>query len=460
MAFAYRPVDRDQGFLLPPSMKDWLPPEHLVWFVLGVVDQLDTSAFHDHRRGGDPRGAAAYDPDMLLAVLIYAYARGVRSSREIARLCEVDVAFRVACGQDAPSHQTMSRFVVETEAAVTVLFGQVLRLCAAAGMVRLGVVAIDGTKIAASAAGSANRTRGWVQRQAERLVAEHQRVDVAEDAEFGERRGDELPVELADPVRRAEAIRRAMDEVRVRDADRAAQAQARDRQPPPAPGAPGRPREQDRVAHARARLERVHAQAQVRYEQVLAGRQHAQAVPPERYCQVRAAQQMLDRALLAQQRREARSTAGAGQEEQVNLTDPQSRLMKSARGWVQGYNCQFAVTEDHIMLAARVTQDVNDCQQFQPMMTASLTAAAGLPPRPGLPAQVGTMLADAGYFSVENVTTQGPDRLIATGKRSTLERPDLAEDASGSEVKQQMRRRLATPEGQALYRRRGPWSNR
>lgn len=446
MAFAYRPVDRDQVFLLPPSLRDWLPPEHLVWFVLDVVDRLDTTAFHRSRRRQDPRGAAAYDPDVLLAVLIYAYARGVRSSRQIARLCEVDVAFMVACGQDAPSHQTLSRFVAETESAVTSLFGQVLQLCAAAGMVQLGVVAIDGTKIAANAAGSANRTRSWVQQQAERLVAEHRATDAAEDAEFGDRRGDELPEELADPVKRKAAIRRAMAELAERDTQRAEQRQ--NEKPPPQPGGSGRPRDEDRVAHAQARYERVRAAAQARYERTLAGPQRKKAVPPEEFCRVRDAKEQLRRAREAQARRQANPPA----EEHVNLTDPHSRVMRSAHGWLQGYNCQLAVTADQIVLAARVTQDTNDARQFQPLMSDAVAAAATLPPRAGSIPEIGVLLADAGYFSVANATSPGPKRLIAPDSRHNTDAASTGRKADP--VRQRMREELSTEEGRALYRNR------
>jgi transposase len=439
VAFAYRPVDRDQVFLLPPSLKDWLPPEHLVWFVLAVVERLDTSAFHLPRRRRDPRGAAAFDPEMLLAVLIYAYARGVRSSRQIARLCEVDVAFMVACGQDGPSHQTLSRFVAETEDAVTMLFGQVLVLCASAGMVQLGVVAIDGTKIAANAAGTANRTRGWVQSQAARLVAEHRQTDADEDEQFGDRRGDELPEELTDPVKREAAIRRAMAELAARDDERAEQQASWSE-------ATGRPVRKDRVTRAQARLERSYAQAQARYERTLASRQRSQAVPPEQFCRVREAKEQLRRA------QEAQALRRAPAEENVNLTDPHSRVMKTAHGWLQGYNCQLAVTADQIVLAARVTQDTNDAQQFQPMMSDAVAAAATLPARAGSLPGIGVLLADAGYFSVANATAAGPKRLIAPDSRHNTDAASTGRKTDP--VRQRMREELNTDEGRTLYRNR------
>ena len=156
MARDYLRVDRDQPFLLPPSMRDWLPEDHLAWFVLDVVDRLDTSALHArHPRGGV--GRRAYDPDMLLALLLYAYCMGVRSSRQIERLCVVDVAFRVLAAGHRPDHTTIARFRQGHEDIAVQLFVDVLMLCAEAGLVRLGVVAIDGTKVEADASMKANR---------------------------------------------------------------------------------------------------------------------------------------------------------------------------------------------------------------------------------------------------------------------------------------------------------------
>jgi transposase len=150
-------------------MADWLPPEHLVWFVLDVVEALDTSAWHAGRRLGGA-GRQGFDPDMLLALLVYAYAVGERSSRQIERLCSSDVAFRVVCAQDGPDHSTIARFRAQHEAAFAGLFAQVLAMCARAGMGRVGTVAVDGTKIGADASLGANRSGAWLQEQAERIV--------------------------------------------------------------------------------------------------------------------------------------------------------------------------------------------------------------------------------------------------------------------------------------------------
>jgi transposase len=226
MAKGYRPVLRDQPFLMPVDMREWLLADHLVWFVLDAVSQIDTSAFHRRaRKLKATSGRAGFDPDLLVGLLLYAYCRGVRSSRQIERLCEVDVACRVACAGDVPDHSVIARFRQNHDTAFTGLFVQVLRLAAKAGLGRFGTIAIDGTKIAADASVDANRTETWLREQVETILAEARRVDETEDAEHGDRRGDEPPEEFADPRARAEKIRAALAEI---DADRAAAARARE----------------------------------------------------------------------------------------------------------------------------------------------------------------------------------------------------------------------------------------
>ena len=195
MAKGYRPVDRDQAFLLPPDMREWLPGGHPVYLVIDALGQMDTSAFHAGRKTGGA-GAAGYDPDMLLGVLVWAYAHREESSRRMEELCRTDVAFRVICAGNLPDHTTIARFRKDFGEAVPEFFAQVLILCGRLGMGRLGVVALDGTKIAASASRSANRTEERLRELAEEAVAAHAAADAAEDALFGAgRRGDELPEE-------------------------------------------------------------------------------------------------------------------------------------------------------------------------------------------------------------------------------------------------------------------------
>ena len=210
MAKGYRPVDRDQVFLFPPDMREWLPADHPVWLVIRVVEQhLDTGAFHAARRTGGA-GAPGYDPDMLLAVLVWAYANGVTSSRRIEQLCGTDVAFRVICAQNLPDHATIARFRGCFGAAIAGFFAEVLGLCARLGMGKLGVVALDGMKIAAGASRAANRTEAKLAQLASEIVARHAGTDAAEDELFGDARGDEVPGDVWRPGRRDERIRAAL----------------------------------------------------------------------------------------------------------------------------------------------------------------------------------------------------------------------------------------------------------
>jgi len=207
MGYNVRMADRDQVYLMPPSMKDWLPEDHLAFFVLDVVDELDLSAFYGAYRE-DGRGGAVYDPALMLAVLFYAYALGERSSRRIERRLREDVAFRVLAANEAPDHATIARFRARHQEAIAALFAQVLALCVREGLVETKVVAIDGTKMAADASELSNKT---ARQLAEQILREAEAIDRAEDEALGERRGDELPEHLAPgPARRArikEALR-------------------------------------------------------------------------------------------------------------------------------------------------------------------------------------------------------------------------------------------------------------
>ncbi len=231
MAKGFRPVDRDQPFLLPPDMREWLPEGHLAWFVIDAVAALDVSRFAVRQTPrGSLAGRAAYDPRMLLGLLVYGYAAGVRSSRRIERACTEDVAFRVICAQDVPDHATVARFRREhfaDPAAMGDLFGQVLVLAARAGLGKLGHIALDGTKIAANASKDANRAEAGLRELAAQILAEAEAADAAEDELYGQARGDELPPELADPVTRADRIRQALAEL---EAERQAAEAARDAQ--------------------------------------------------------------------------------------------------------------------------------------------------------------------------------------------------------------------------------------
>ena len=185
--------DREQELLLPPSLREWLPEDHLAWFVIDAVAQFDLAAFYAAYRA-DGHGRAAHDPAMMVALLLYCYAIGERSSRRIERRCVEDVATRVICANQAPDHTTIARFRQRHETALAGLFGEVLGLCAEAGLVEVGVIAIDGTKVHANASERATCDYEQIARE---ILAEADAVDREEDERFGERRGDELPEQLA-----------------------------------------------------------------------------------------------------------------------------------------------------------------------------------------------------------------------------------------------------------------------
>jgi transposase len=487
MAKWYRPVDRDQPFLLPPDMREWLPADHPVWLVITVVaDHLDTSAFHAGRKTGGS-GTAGYDPDMLATVLVWAYAHGVTSSREMERLCRTDVAFWVICGGNHPDHVTFARFRGEFPEAIGGFFTEVLVLCARLGMGRLGTVALDGTKIAASASKAANRTEEGLARLAGERVAAHAEVDAAEDELFGEgRRGDEVPQEAWSPRSRDERIRAALAglaaEREAAQAAEAARAQVcRDRRaageragcPPASIAVEMAEQNLARVRAARAarlaELEQRYAAGQPR--RGYAARADAPGVDDS--CRVRQAQAKLEaaRARAAEAGRKAAERAAnrTGPGPVRNITDPDSRLMPvRGGGFIQGYNAQNMTSGDGLIIATELTDEQADCPWFEPMLERAQDAAALIQAhRPAASPDgqehhsggIGLALADAGYCSEANLTCPGPDRLIAVGKGRDLEKaardPDVADPGWGGPAIQAMRERLKTPDGIAAYRQRG-----
>jgi transposase len=488
MAKGYRPVDRDQGFLLPPDMREWLPEDHPVWLVIAVVaGHLDTSAFHARRRTGGP-GAAGYDPDMLVTVLVWAYAHGVRSSREIERLCGTDVAFRVICAGNLPDHVTFARFRAEFPEAAGEFFAQVLILCARLGMGRLGTVALDGMKITANASKSANRTEAGLRKLAGEAVAAHAAADAAEDELFGEgRRGDEVPEEAWRPRSRASRIAAALAgleaERQAAEAEqeaRAAAYRARLR----AGERAGCPPASAAVKLAEENLARVTAAQQASIDEWEARNAAALAVtgkglrnPPRRpaseHCRVKEAEAKLEaaKARTAESGRKAaeREANRKGPGPVRNITDPDSRLMPvRGGGFTQGYNTQNMPSQDGLIIATELTDEQADCPSFEPMLAKGQQAAALIAAHRPAPApdggsqdqdRIGLALADAGYCSEANMTCPGPDRLIAVGKHRDLEKaardPGSHSPGWGGPAIQAMRERLKTPDGIAAYRQRG-----
>ena len=481
MAKGYRPVRRDQSFLLPPDMREWLPGDHPVWLVIAVVeDHLDTSAFHARRRTGGA-GTAGFDPDMLVMLLAWAYANGVTSSRRIEAACWQDVSFRVICAGDVPDHVTIARFRAAFPGAVEDLFASVLVLCARLGMGSLGMVALDGMKIAANASRSANRTEEGLRKLAAESVAAHAAADAAGDAAAGRRaRGGRVPPPGGPG--RDERIAAALAQITAgrRERERQENAAGQEYLARAAAGQPGPPPASVAVTAAAARLDRARAARAAQLTElerraagpaVTGRRRDRPRAGAEDYCLVKVAREALGK---AQARAAAQASAAArpGRGPVRNITDPDSRLMPTRNGFIQGYNAQNVTSADGLIIATELTRDTTDTAWFEPMLRHAEDAAAlitGCQPAPASPdpaspdSKIGLMLADAGYLSAANLTTSGPDRLIATGKHRDLEKTARHATPPGSGEDRQDRQddpiaamtaRLATPEGITAYRQR------
>jgi transposase len=500
MAKGYRPVDRDQAFLFPPDMREWLPAGHPVHLVItAVADHLDTGAFHAARRTGGA-GTAGYDPDMLATVLVWAYAHGITSSRRIEGLCRTDVAFRVICAGNLPDHVTFARFRSGFPDATAAFFTEVLILCARLGMGRLGTVALDGMKIAAHASKAANRTEEGLRKLAEQAVAAHAAADAAEDELFGAgRRGDEVPEEAWRPGSRDERIRRALADLeaerRAAEQEQAAKAEGfRERQR--AGRRTGCSPDSAAVELAQEKLARVTAAQQARIDQWQARNAASLAEtgkplrnpprqPASEHCRVKEAAAQVGKALARQQAAEQRAAEKEknrkGPGPVRNITGPDSRLMPvRGGGFIQGYNTQNMTSGDGLIIATELTDDPADMAWFEPMTGAAEDAAALIDahrpgpdspgpdsPGPDSPGPdgpgpdgggIGLALADAGYCSAANLTCPGPDRLIAVGKHRDLEKAARGQDTGpdwGGQAVQAMRERLKTPAGIEACRQRG-----
>jgi transposase len=393
MAQNFLSCDREQDYLMPPSVREWLPAGHLAWYLLDVVERFDLGGFYVEYRA-DGSGRPAHDPAMMVALLLYAYCVGERSSRRIERRCQEDVPFRVIAANRAPDHSTIGRFRKRHAGPLAELFVQVLAMCQRAGMVRVGTVAVDGTKIAANAGLSANRTYAKIRAEVERILAEADEVDAAEDERFGAARGDELPAELADPVTRRERLERAKREL---EAEQAAL-----------------------VAEHEAMLAR-------RAEQ----RERTGRNPPGRP-----------------------PGDGPGAEPPAdakrNITDPDSRIMHERGALVQAYNAQALVGEGRLIIAADVTTSPNDSNQLVPMLAAAHENLDSI----GHNEKIACVLADGGYWNHDDIASarQSAVVVIPTGDPHN-KRPRRQAPRQGPEA-DRINKILATAAGKRLYRRR------
>jgi len=383
MGKSYRPYYPDEELLLPPSLRDWLPEDHLAYFVSDVVDNLDLSAM-EAVYGTEKRGQPPYDPLMMTKVLVYGYCIGVFSSRRIERRLVEDIAFRVLAADNQPNFRTISDFRKIHLQTLAGLFEQVLKIALEAGAMKVGRVALDGTKVKANASKHKAMSHDRMLEKEKQLKAEVQQLleqaeaaDLEEDARHGkDRRGDELPAELA---------RRETRLKKIREAKRALAARAREK-----------------------------AEAE--------GSDPKQAKPKEK--------------------------------DQYNFTDPESRIMKGADGFVQAYNAQAAVEADfQLIVGQSVTQATNDKEQLMPMVE-TIQEQSGQRPE--------EILADSGYCSEKNLegleSADEPEQkingYIATERQKHGEykepcpRGPLPEDATRVD---RMRRKLKTKAGKAVY---------
>jgi len=348
--------------------------------VLETVAELDLAAFYGAYRS-DGWGAAAHDPQMMVALLVYAYAIGVRSARGIERRCSDDVAFRVICANQVPHHATIARFRARHEQAIAELFGGVLELCARAGVVKVGIVAVDGTKIAAAATHHATRSYEQI---AEEILAEAARTDAAEDALYGEARGDELPEGLRTSGDRRKWLREAKQALEAERAARAKQV-PRDRG--------------ERLSECKRRLEQDwELERRVVAEHAA---WHARGIASDGSRRMAGGRANIKPYPLGDR------PAG-----KINVSDPDSRNLKTTRGWVQGYNAQAAVTAEQIVVAAEISTESLDTANLQPMVESARAElqAAGVTEKPGV------VLADAGYWkneAIEALVGQGIQTLVA-----------------------------------------------
>jgi transposase len=409
----FLPCDREQELLLPPSLSEWLADDHFAWFVLDAVAALDLGAFYgSYRRDG--WGAAAHDPQMMVALLVYAYAIGERSSRAIERRCREDVAFRVITANQVPDHATVARFRVRHEAALGELFGQVLGLCADAGLVSVGVVALDGSKVAASASDRAIRSYDQI---AAEILEEAGRIDAAEDDIHGPCRGDELPDHVANREGRRAWLREAKQRLERERAERA-EPVARDRA--------------ERLSVCQRRL--VEDWQAERFA--------------SRDYETRWQRGVIERGRQPMGPGPRAHTPRPRPEGQLNTTDPDARRMKQGRAFGPAYNAQAVTTEQQIVIAAEVITEGVDFEQLNPMITAAEAqlASVGVRDRPGV------VLADAGYWSnrhLDALRERGIVPIVAPD--TTRDKPRKTRLGGPYDF---MRRVLATDPGGALYSKR------
>ncbi len=390
MAGIFQPYEPHQQFLLPPALQDWLPEDHLVYFISDTIDQLDISSIVKKYRGGGS-GNTAYHPAMMLKLLIYAYCNGVFSSRRIARDVHENIALRVLAASHAPSHRTICRFRKDHIDEFQALFVQVVQIAVEAGLVQMGQLSIDGTKIKASASKRRAMSYGHMQKEEKKLQAQIKaltkaaiKTDKLEDEEFGERfDGNNIPDELARRESRLKTIQEGMKQIEKRKREEAERQAAKEKEP----GYKPNPRNK--------------------------GKEKEKSGKPE-------------------------------SKDQVSFTDPDSRIMKSGSGYEQAFNAQIAVdNEEQLIVAAEVTQETSDIQQLLPVLDSAIANARAHPD---------SLLADAGYVSEENL--EGLEQRKVEGYVAIGRKNKNRKISDNCPATQRMQEKLRTKKGTTEYAKR------
>ncbi|MFM9088383.1 MAG: IS1182 family transposase [Cyanobium sp.] len=449
MSKTFRPWNPEQTLLLPPSPVDWLPENHLVFFLLDLVAELDLGEIHAYYGQKDPRGEKAYEPRMMVVLLLYAYCAGLPSSRKIEKACWEDAAFRVLTGNQQPDHSRISDFRRRHLGALAGLFVQVLKVCQKAGLVSLGRVALDGTKVKANASKHKAMSHERMlksERQLEgemrALLRKAELIDAQEDGQYGKgKRGDELPEELQRRSSRLEWIRKAKAELEAeaaaaKAAQRNEQAEVAEQEAEAAEVSGDEPRSKRLTRRARGARKRADAAQKLAIEKAEAagldlvsmGAADSLAMP---------------------QRTLPTDAAGSPKPSaQRNFTDPDSHILKGGDGWIQGYNCQAAVDGDHqVIVAIGVSNQASDAVHLLPMLER-IQANTGQQPD--------ALIADAGYCTTSNLEAceqRGLAAYISTSRQQHGHRPRPSRGRAPRDLdaRGRMDRKLRSVSGQAIY---------
>jgi transposase len=455
--------DPDQIGLVPVSIAEVIAPGHLVWFVRRVVGEFDTRALH--ARPGACRGRRPYLPEMMLGLLLYAYCCGIRSSRQIENACRTDLAFWAICGAMRPDHATISRFVVDHEHALEDLFVEGVRLCAQAGLTDLSVLALDGTKIAANASAARNRDVAWIRKEIALLMAVtgHDDPEPEPDVQTvldgcGQHETSRRISVKERTLRDALALAEAEDAATTQARERAAQASAAliakgHRQKGRKPRDPQRAlaRAESDLAAAIAHLAELEAEQDRRAAATARG----ETVTGPRLRFDRATQGLTRAHDALTSARAAAAKAAPAVNGRANVTDPDSRIMNTQKGWVQGYNCQAIANQHQIVVACHVSQNAGDVQLYEPMNTLLISTLT----RAAITVELALILilADAGYCSEHNLTLSGADRLVATRKDWKQRRAAREHGTTtgppppAASPVEEMEHLIRTPQGTAAY---------